>query len=136
MATRLDEIRSDRLSKLTKLKELGINPYPPKYSKNFVKISKAREEKSEVDVVGRLWSVREHGNVVFADLKDASGQIQLLFQKKVLGDNFKILKLLMRGFLGVRGQITTTQAGETTVDVQSFELLSKSSDQFQMTGMK
>lgn len=127
MATRLDEIRSDRLSKLTKLKELGINPYPPKYSKNFVKISKAREEKSEVDVVGRLWSVREHGNVVFADLKDASGQIQLLFQKKVLGDNFKILKLLDAGdFLGVRGQITTTQAGETTVDVQSFELLSKS----------
>ena len=77
--------------------------------------------------MGRLWSVREHGNVVFADLKDASGQIQLLFQKKVLGDNFKILKLLDAGdFLGVRGQITTTQAGETTVDVQSFELLSKS----------
>ena len=97
MAARLDEIRNDRLSKLAKLKDLGINPYPPKYSREFIKISKAREEKSEVDVVGRLWSMREHGNVIFSDLKDASGQIQLLFQKKVLGDNFKILKLLDAG---------------------------------------
>lgn len=127
MATRLDEIRNDRLNKLTKLRELGINPYPPKYSRNFIKISQAREEKSDVDVVGRLWSMREHGNVVFADLKDASGQIQLLFQKKVLGDKFSVLKLLDAGdFLGVRGKIMTTQAGEITIDVSSFVLLSKS----------
>lgn len=127
MATRLDEIRNDRLNKLTKLRELGINPYPPKYSRNFIKISQAREEKSDVDVVGRLWSMREHGNVVFADLRDGSGQIQLLFQKKVLGDKFSVLKLLDAGdFLGVRGKIMTTQAGEITIDVSSFELLSKS----------
>lgn len=127
MTTRLDEIRNDRLSKLFKLRGLGINPYPPKYSRNFIKISQAREEKTDVDVVGRLWSMREHGNVVFADLRDGSGQIQLLFQKKVLGDKFSVLKLLDAGdFLGVCGSVIKTQAGETTIDVQSFELLSKS----------
>ena len=128
MATRLDEIRNDRLSKLGKLRELGIYPYPSKYSREFINVSKARDKKDQqVDVVGRLWRLREHGNVVFADLRDASGQIQLLFQKKNLEANFKILKLLDAGdFLGVYGQVTTTKAGEITIDVASFELLSKS----------
>lgn len=124
--SRLEEIRAIRLQKLAKLKELGIDPYPSKYSKEFIKISEARESNYEVNVVGRLWRWREHGNVVFADLKDSSGQIQLLFQKKVLGDKFSVLKLLDVGdFLGVNGQITTTQAGEITIDVKNFELLSK-----------
>lgn len=126
--SRLEEIRKIRLGKLQKLRDLGIDPYPPKYSRKFIKISKARESlTTNVNVVGRLWSFREHGNVIFADLRDASGQIQLLFQKKLLADKFSILKLLDPGdFIGVSGQVTKTQAGEITIDVKSFELLGKS----------
>ena len=124
--SRLAEIRNSRLEKLEKLRSLGIDPYPPKYSRDFITIDLARKSQKEVDVVGRLWSFREHGNVIFADLRDASGQIQLMFQKKTLGDNFKTLKLIDTGdFLGVSGKIITTQAGEITVDVLSFELLTK-----------
>lgn len=125
--SRLSEIRNIRLQKLDKLRSLGIDPYPSKYSREFIPIDLSRKSKKEVDVVGRLWSFREHGNVIFADLRDASGQIQLMFQKKVLGDNFKTLKLLDSGdFLGVSGNIITTQAGEITIDVLTYELLSKS----------
>ncbi len=126
--SRLSEIRKIRLEKLVKLREMGIDPYPSKYSKSFIEISKAKESLSKtVDVVGRLWRWREHGNVIFADLRDASGQIQLLFQKKLLGDKYKLLKLFDSGdFLGVSGVVIKTQAGEITVDVSSFELLGKS----------
>jgi lysyl-tRNA synthetase, class II len=126
--SRLDEIRQVRLQKLAKLKEQGINPYPGKFSESSVLISQARQSLGDsVSVSGRIWRWREHGNVVFADLRDSSGQIQLLFQKKNLADRFSLLKLLDMGdILGVTGLIVNTQAGEITVDVVSFQLLSKS----------
>lgn len=126
--SRLEEIRQSRIAKIHKLQELGINPYPSKYSRSFIQIIQARElQGQQVDVVGRLVRFREHGNVVFADLKDSSATIQLLFQKKVLADSFKAVKLLDAGdFLGVTGTVVVTQAGEITVDVSAFELLSKS----------
>jgi len=125
--TRLQEIRQIRLEKLEKLRGLGIDPYPAKYSKPHIPVSRAVSSlDQEVSVAGRLWRWREHGNVVFADLKDASGQIQLLFQKKNLEDKFKLLSLFDVGdFLGVSGKVITTQAGEVTVDVNHFELLAK-----------
>jgi lysyl-tRNA synthetase class 2 len=112
---------------MEKLRSSGIDPYPAKYSKSFISINEAREQMDQtVNVVGRIWAWREHGNVIFADLKDESGKIQLLFQKKSLEDKWKTLKLLDAGdFLGVEGKVTTTSAGETTIDVSEFELLTK-----------
>src|SRR3989344_1899658 len=126
--SRLEEIRKIRLEKLAKLRELGINPYPSKPSNPSISISSARSKSGEtVSVAGRLHSWREHGNVIFADLRDSTGQIQILFQKKNLESKFDLLNLLDVGdSLGVTGQIVTTRAGETTVDVASWEILSKS----------
>ncbi len=119
---RLEEIRQVRLEKLTKLRNLGIDPYPPKSSFDLTPIAAARgSEGKTLSVAGRLWRWREHGNVIFADLKDSSGQIQLLLHKS------DILKLFDVGdFLAVSGQVIKTTAGEITIDVAKFELLSKS----------
>lgn len=127
-SSRLAEIRNVRLAKLAKLRELGINPYPASYSLPLTSILTALSQLGEtVNVAGRLWHVREHGNILFADLKDSTGQIQLLFQKKNLADQFQVLKLIDAGdFLGVTGPVITTQSGQITVDVLSFELLTKS----------
>jgi len=131
----LEQIRAIRLEKAQKLRDLGINPYPSKVKGNPVPIAGVREEGlrlgeasgSESEVAGRLMSFREHGNIIFADLKDESGKIQLFFQKKALEDKFKILKLFDTGdFLYAKGSVFKTQAGETTIDVSDFQLLSKS----------
>ena len=124
----LENIRKDRLDKLEKLKLLGVNPYPSKYSRPRVPIAMTRDQMGrEVSAVGRLWSLREHGNIVFADLKDSSGKIQLFFQRNNLKDSFGILKALDAGdFIGVSGTVIKTDAGETTIDVTSFEVLGKS----------
>jgi len=124
----LEQIRKVRLEKAEKLRKLGINPYPSKTKGNPIKISHAKDQmEQQVEVAGRIMGWREHGNVIFADLKDESGQIQLLFQKNNLGDDFKQLKLFDVGdFLYAKGKVTKTAAGEVSIDVAEFQILTKS----------
>jgi lysyl-tRNA synthetase, class II len=124
----LEQIKKIRLEKVQKLRELGINPYPSKVIGKPQSIVKALELLGkEAEVAGRLMSWREHGNTVFADLKDESGQIQLWFQKNNLGDSFKTLRLFDVGdFLFAKGPIVKTRAGQISVDVSGFQILSKS----------
>ena len=125
---RLEEIRKIRLERRQTLAESGINPYPSKLLKTPQKVSYARDHMGEkVVVAGRLMSFREHGNIVFADLKDETGSIQLFFQKKNLEEKFKILRKIDLGdFLLAEGEVFETEAGETTVNVELFQLLTKS----------
>ena len=125
---RLAQIRKVRLEKIAKLRKAGINPYPSKVKDKRQKIAVARKNQGkEVSVAGRLWGIREHGNSIFADLKDESGKIQLFFQKKNLADEFRLLKLLDIGdFIWAKGEVFKTKAGEITVDVGAFQLLTKS----------
>lgn len=124
----LEQIRKVRLEKVQKLRELGINPYPSKVKGNIISVVDAVDKFDQtVETAGRLMSFREHGNIVFADLKDETGKIQLFFQKKTLDDLFKIVKLLNIGdFIWTKGKIFKTQAGEITLDVIEFQILSKS----------
>ena len=125
---RLQEIRKIRLERAKKLRELGINPYPSKLVKKPIAIEEAREKKGKkVSAAGRLFGWRVHGNSIFADLRDESGCIQLFFQKKNLKDKFKILKLFDIGdFILVCGKVFKKEAGEITIDVSEFQLLTKS----------
>ncbi len=130
MAKSLETIKEVRLQKLQSLKSLGINPYPSKIALagKVIKILEARESMGKkVLTAGRVWSIREHGAVAFMDLKDDTGIVQVLFQKKVLGEDFKTLNLFDMGdFLAVEGTVIKTQAGEITVDATKFQLLTKS----------
>lgn len=130
MASRLSKIKNDRREKLEKIIKLGINPYPSKIEIKGIRveISQARQLMGKtVLVAGRLWSFREHGGITFADIRDNSSQIQLLFQKKLLKDNYKMVSLLDSGdFIAVGGEVIETQAGEITINANDFQLLGKS----------
>jgi lysyl-tRNA synthetase, class II len=124
----LEELKRVRLEKVTQLKKLGINPYPSKIKSSSIKINDAKEmTDQEVEVAGRIMAWREHGNVIFADLKDETGKIQLWFQKNNLTDKFGILRYFDIGdFLYAKGKITKTTVGEISVDVVDFQILTKS----------
>ncbi|MBI2268138.1 MAG: lysine--tRNA ligase [Candidatus Blackburnbacteria bacterium] len=126
MAKRLDNLREVRLAKLQKAQARGINPYPASYNKTHTVLD-AREVLGEiVSVAGRVWGWREHGAFVFADIRDETGQMQLWFQKGVLGEDFETLELFDIGdFIGVKGEVVKTQAGEVTINVSTFALLAK-----------
>lgn len=125
---RLEEIRKIRLEKVGKLREMGINPYPSKPKGKRQRIKDARKSEGKtVEVAGRITGWRGHGNVVFADLKDESGQIQLWFQKNNLGEDIRILRYFDIGdFVYAKGKVAKTKAGEITIDVVGFQLLTKS----------
>ena len=132
----LSEQEIIRREKLTKLKELGINPYPaPLYPVNTTSkdILTHYEEGKEVIVAGRLMSLRVQGKASFATLQDSEGSVQLYFNrdemcpdedKSLYNEVFK--KLLDLGdFIGVEGYLFITKMGEKTVMVKNFTLLSK-----------
>lgn len=123
-------VRDERLDKLNKIKELGINPFPSKIllKGSHISISSALNlMDKDVLVAGRVMSIRSHGGVSFADLKDSSGNIQLFFQKKILGEKYNLLKLIDTGdFLAIFGTIMVTVAGETSVSVSDIQILTKS----------
>jgi lysyl-tRNA synthetase class 2 len=128
MATRLDTIRNERIKKLEELKKLNINPYPSAPQMKLSTISFARTNKNkEISVAGRLIAMRGHGAILFGDLRDESGQIQLFFKEDLLKEKYKILKLIDTGdFLAVTGRVIETKAGEITIEVIEFQILTKS----------
>ena len=85
--------RKERIAKLKKLKEMGINPYPARSKKDFqnshVVEHFAELEEKDVTLAGRITSRRDHGKVVFMDLSDQSGRIQLYIKDDVIVGNTK-----------------------------------------------
>ena len=82
-----------KLSKLNGIKNQGLNPYPYKFEKNghICEIQKKFEdfEKNEgltVRTAGRLYNIRRLGKMIFADLGDQGGRIQVTLRKGNLPD--------------------------------------------------
>src|SRR5258706_5731518 len=120
-------LKTIRLDKIKKLKELGVNPYPYSFNKTHTIAQTQKSEGKKVQTAGRMMSYREHGNIAFADLADETGKIQIFFQKEKLGESFKHLKLLDIGdFVGVEGLVGKTVAGEISIIPSVYTLLSKS----------
>nr|WP_299388072.1 lysine--tRNA ligase [Allomuricauda sp.] len=132
----LSEQEIVRREKLTKLREMGINPYPAALypvDATSKSIKNDFEEGKKVVVSGRLMSRRIQGKASFAELQDSEGRIQVYFNRDEIcpGDdkthyNEVYKKLLDIGdIIGIEGQLFTTQVGEKTVMVKNFSLLSK-----------
>ncbi|GAP03156.1 lysyl-tRNA synthetase [Fructobacillus pseudoficulneus] len=84
------------------------------------------ENPVEVIIAGRMVAKRGAGKVIFADLRDGSGQIQIYARRDDLGDNYPIIKRADLGdFLGIKGTMMKTEAGELTVLVSHLTHLSK-----------
>lgn len=133
----LSEQEQVRRDKLSRLREMGIDPYPaPLYPVNntSTKIKQDYTEGKKVIIAGRLMSRRIQGSASFAELQDAEGRVQVYFNRDEIctGDdkskyNDVYKKLLDIGdFVGIEGELFTTKVGEITVMVKDFTLLSKS----------
>ena len=130
------ELELIRLEKLNQLRALGIDPYPAaaypvNHTAQEVKVNYS--EGKSVVIAGRLMSRRIQGKASFAELQDASGRVQIYFNRDEIcpGEdktqyNEVYKKLLDIGdFIGVEGTLFTTQVGEKTVQVKNFSVLSK-----------
>ena len=122
----------DRRKKLESLAASGTNPYPSKSSrsnqifeavKHFGKL-----QKKNITLTGRLTGKRGHGGLIFCDLSDESGKIQLAIKKNNLRKkqfdffekNFEVGDIVQ-----VIGKLFKTYAGEKTLEVRGIKLLTK-----------
>jgi lysyl-tRNA synthetase class 2 len=135
----LSEQEKVRRESLLKLRELGIDPYPADEFKTTVKINDIlshfeQYEGKEVTVAGRMMSRRIMGKASFAELKDATGRMQIYINRDELCPsedktmyNTVFKKLLDIGdIIGVKGEVFKTQVGEPSINVKELTVLSKS----------
>lgn len=134
----LEKLRKVRLEKLEKIRKLKIDPYPAKSNKKHTIADCLKSQGKTVTTAGRIMAIRGHGGSSFMDLVDQSAKIQLFFSKSHLSQpkagrpldetvNHQLLELLDIGdFIQVEGKVDKTQAGEITIFVDDFKLLTKS----------
>jgi lysyl-tRNA synthetase class 2 len=133
-----DQIRTQRLQKLTELRAQGLDPFYNRFIPTHT-IAQVLEEFGPLDgpglealnrtfhLSGRLMLLREFGKASFCHIQDGTSRIQAYVQKQVLGpEAFALFKRLDLGdIVGFEGTLFRTKTGELTLAMSRFVLLTK-----------
>lgn len=128
----LNEILLLRRERLKELEESGKSPFlQEKYEienkSSDIKDNFEEFEDKSTSIAGRVMSKRGHGKVIFIDIQDSTGRIQLFCKKDLLEDNFDDIKKLDIGdIVGAKGEVFKTKMGEVSIRATEVVLLSKS----------
>jgi lysyl-tRNA synthetase class 2 len=136
---RLKHITEQRLEKLGKIRDHGINPYPRSYHRTHTtqgavtlyqqtESRPAASQEPDISLAGRTMAMRFIGKIAFFDINDGSGKIQVFFSRDSLGaDKYELLhEIDMGDIIGVIGKLFRTKAGEISIEAKNFTLLAKS----------
>jgi lysyl-tRNA synthetase class 2 len=132
--TDTSDILQARRTKLEKIREMGINPFPYRFKKDtesadvFENFEELEKSEKPLTLAGRIMTVRLMGKAAFCHIQDEKGKIQLYVRKDVVGEEkFKLFKLFDIGdIIGVTGPAFRTRMGEITIKAEELTLLSKS----------
>lgn len=134
--------RQQRVDIIQKLRDQGIDPYPARSQKD--QKNQAIHETfddfngKKLHLAGRIMNIRKHGKIIFYDIQDESGSIQICVKKdtyspsKVVDSGLKALSwenlslLDIGDFSQVYGEVGKTQSGQVTLFAENLYLLSKS----------
>jgi len=131
----LEEIRANRLKKLKLLEQSGINPYPSVSKRthsigavlnNFFSLKK---RKTEIIVAGRLMAQRGHGGLLFLNLQDGTGKIQIILRKDKIGEkgfSFFLQTIDIGDFIEIKGIALESKTKEKSIQANDFRILTKS----------
>ena len=133
-----NELVAVRRDKLKALQEAGNDPFQKTkfpqdafaadIKKEYDYLAAEEETDRTVCMAGRMMSKRVMGKASFADLRDASGNIQLYVRRDVIGEEeyagFK--KLDIGDVIGIKGQVFRTKMGEISIRCTDVVLLAKS----------
>lgn len=124
--TEQELVRRDKLNEIAKV----CNPYPDSFKRTHT-LSEARnlsDGTTEVSVCGRIIFMRKMGKLSFVRIRELESDLQLEFRIDEVGEErYEFFKKLIDSgdFIGATGEIFTTQTGEKTLRVKSFEFLGK-----------
>jgi lysyl-tRNA synthetase, class II len=132
----LEAEKGRRLALLDSMRAQGVDPYPYRFDRTHTlddirgtwgHLEAGSETDAAVSVAGRLMLIREQGKLIFATLRDRSGEIQLFISKAVIGDEGfeRAGDFDLGDWVGTHGTVMTTRKGELSIKVDRLELLSK-----------
>ncbi len=130
----LEELRQNRIQKLFKLKEKGINAYPVVSERNLdlvevVEKFSSLEKKKSVNIAGRIMAARVQGGLAFCDLDDGTATFQVLVKKDEVGEdefNFFTEVSDVGDFVEFSGSLFVSKRGAKTLLAKKWKMLSKS----------
>jgi lysyl-tRNA synthetase class 2 len=133
------QVLKQRKQKAQNLREAGVELYPNDFrvEDHLVHIRERYQDWSEEALAGeertfvcagRIMSMRSFGRATFMHIKDSSDRLQVYVKKEVVGkQEYGLFKKVDIGdFIGVKGTIFRTKAGELTLLAQEVRMLSKS----------
>ena len=131
---KLSDLEKQRRTKLERIREKGIDPYPPRVRRSHTVAEavlefETGESERQISLVGRLRSVRVMGKSTFAHIEDGSGRIQIYLRRDALGEEaYEFFKrdFDIGDFIGATGRLFRTRTGEITLQVEDFKMLAKS----------
>ena len=126
------ELTEQEIIRRNKVEEIRnyCNPYPDKYEVTH-RLHEARELEDGtqgVKVAGRIIFMRKMGKLSFLRLRDLEGGLQVSIKIDMVGEEkYKFMKTLIDvgDFLGVEGEMFTTESGEKTLRASDFTFLGK-----------
>ncbi|MGC9309453.1 MAG: lysine--tRNA ligase [Candidatus Nanoarchaeia archaeon] len=132
---REEEIIKEKIRKLNELRQEGIEPYPHKFDKKHYlnqlreKYKNIKQAAGKVKTAGRVMTIRDIGKIAFLQLRDATGDMQVVLQEGKTPE--KIINFFKKyidagDFIGVEGSMFKTKRGELSILAKDIKLLSKS----------
>ncbi|MDP2665797.1 MAG: lysine--tRNA ligase [bacterium] len=130
----LETVRAERLAKIARLNEAGIDAYPAQTGRthtvdDFLENHGTLEKNSEqVALAGRVMSLREHGGSLFADIFDGT-KGQCFLQRDKLGEaeyDLFIGTVDTGDIVEFSGLAFTTKRGQPSLGVTNWRMLAKS----------
>ena len=138
MEQKLSEQEIVRRNKMEALKAKGIDPFGHAYKRTHTSDQlkdeygqTSREELEtlnlHVSVAGRIMTKRRMGKLGFMHIQDRNGQIQIMVNKRIVGDDtYELFKASDLGdIVGIEGSLMKTEAGELSVQCETYTHLSK-----------
>ncbi len=138
----LEELRQVRIKKLDKIKETFGGAYPAKVSRDFsiekalADFSKLSKRKKPLFLAGRVFGIRKHGGVIFADFSDSfwslgeeKVSLQIYLKRDEIGkEKFDLFEetVDVGDFVELEGGLFKTQKGQKSIKVSSWRIISKS----------
>jgi lysyl-tRNA synthetase class 2 len=127
------ELKNERLAKLKKLREVGVNPYPIFSARQYelVEVKKkfeTLEKKKEIIIAGRILALRIQGGLAFCDLNDGTDTFQGLVKKDEVGNeifNLFVDTVDIGDFVELSGSLFISKRGEKTLLAKNWTMLSK-----------
>ena len=127
-----------RREKLTKLKELGLDPFGQRFDRDALakdivdKFASVEHDEFEnrndiVTVAGRIMFIRKMGKASFFTIQDKTGKIQVYISINDIGeDTYNLFKSADLGdIVGVKGKVMKTKTGEVTIKCMEYTHLVK-----------